>query len=280
MQKFMVRSVTLVDSVNLACVHYGLFSAKHYLDGILKAMKLLARIVNYLLGLVGLKLIPKSADAFRMTKALERLFLHIPNVRTVIDIGASNGVWSEAAMRAFPKSSFLAVEPLIEREHSLRAIQSRIPRFDYALCVAGSPNDEIVRIHVAEDLDGSAVDIDGISGRQVPSKTIDQLVVEKGLAGPFILKFDTHGFEQEILEGARKTLHSTEAIIMECYNFNITKNSLRFPDMCQALEKLGFRPMDLADPMLRPTDSVLWQFDLIFMKSDATVFLDDLYESH
>ncbi|MBM70883.1 MAG: hypothetical protein CME43_15570 [Haliea sp.] len=243
-------------------------------------MKLLARIVNYLLGLVGLKLIPKSADAFQMTKALERLFVHIPNTKTVIDIGASNGMWSEAAMRTFPKSSFLAVEPLIEREHFLRAIQSRTPRFDYALCVAGSPNDEILRIRVAEDLDGSAVDIDGASGRQVPSKTIDQLVVEKGLTGPFILKFDTHGFEREILEGARKTLHTTEAIIMECYNFSITKSSLRFPDMCLALEKIGFRPMDLADPMLRPTDSVLWQFDLIFMKSDAKVFLDDRYQSH
>ena len=242
-------------------------------------MKLLARMVNLVLGLVGLKLILKSDDAFRMTAALERLSTRIPEARTVIDIGASNGTWSVSAMRAFPSANFLAVEPLHERERSLQLISSRTTRFDYALCVAGAPNESSVSINVAEDLDGSTIDTGGNSGRQVPSKTIDQLVAEKRLTGPYILKFDTHGFEEKILEGARTTLRSTEAIIMECYNFNITKTSLRFPEMCLLLEGLGFRPVDLADPMLRPADEALWQFDLIFMKADSSVFIKNSYQT-
>lgn len=235
-------------------------------------------MVNLVIGLVGLKLILKSDDAFRMTAALARLSRRIPEAGTVIDIGASNGTWSLSAMKLFPKANFLAVEPLLERERSLQLISSRTSRFDYALCVAGAPNENSVIMSVSEDLDGSAVDIEGITGRQVPSKTIDQLVTEKRLTGPYILKFDTHGFEEKILEGARETLKSTAAIIMECYNFNVTKASLRFPDMCLHLEKLGFMPVDLADPMLRPVDKALWQFDLIFMKSDAQIFRNNAYQ--
>jgi FkbM family methyltransferase len=240
-------------------------------------MKLLARMVNLVLGLVGLKLILKSDDAFRMTAALERLSTRIPEARTVIDIGASNGTWSVSAMRAFPSANFLAVEPLHERERSLQLISYRTTRFDYALCVAGAPNESSVSINVAEDLDGSTIDTGGNSGRQVPSKTIDQLVAEKRLTGPYILKFDTHGFEEKILEGAKETLDATAAIIMECYNFDITAKSLRFPEMCLLLEKMGFRPVDIADPMLRPVDNTLWQFDLFFMESNHSMFQNNAF---
>lgn len=241
-------------------------------------MKLLARLVNYMLGMIGLKLILKSKDAFRMKAALQRLSDRVPEARTVIDIGASNGVWSVSAMQTFPEAQFLAVEPLIEQESALQLISSRTARFDYALCVAGPPGENLARITVSDDLDGSTVDDGGILGREVPSKTLDQLVAEKKLAGPFILKFDTHGFEEKILQGAIETLHTTEAIIMECYNFNITKASLRFPEMCLLLEKLGFRPVDLADPMLRPIDNALWQLDLIFMNSANPLFMTAKYQ--
>lgn len=72
-------------------------------------MKLLARLVNYMLGMIGLKLILKSKDAFRMKAALQRLSDRVPEARTVIDIGASNGVWSVSAMQTFPEAQFLAV---------------------------------------------------------------------------------------------------------------------------------------------------------------------------
>ncbi|MEQ9530415.1 MAG: FkbM family methyltransferase, partial [Haliea sp.] len=144
----------------------------------------------------------------------------------------------------------------------------------------GPVGEEFASINVSEDLDGSTVDCHSTSGRQVPSKTIDQLVSERSLAGPFILKFDTHGFEEKILEGAVETLRLTDAIIMECYNFNITSSSLRFPQMCVALEDLGFRPMDLADPMLRPFDGVLWQFDLLFMRSESPIFKNNHYRTN
>jgi hypothetical protein len=90
--------------------------------------------------------------------------------------------------------------------------------------------------------------------------------------GPYLLKLDTHGYEVPILEGARETLTRTEAIIMECYNFRIAPECLMFGDMCQHMERLGFRCIDLVDPMHRLADDSLWQMDLVFVRGDRPEF--------
>ena len=100
----------------------------------------------------------------------------------------------------------------------------------------------------------------------------DDWRVTKNLNGPFLLKFDTHGYEVPILRGARKTLENTNVIIMEVYNFYITEHTLLFSEMCDYLSKLGFRCYDLAEPMLRLYDSSFWQVDLFFCRHDSPIF--------
>jgi hypothetical protein len=99
----------------------------------------------------------------------------------------------------------------------------------------------------------------------------------KGCKGPFILKFDTHGFEVPILNGAVKTLQETHYIVMEVYNYRHTAGTLLFYEMCTLLDSLGFRCFNMADPMLRPLDGSLWQMDLFFARKSDAVFNDSRY---
>lgn len=240
----------------------------------------IVRGVNALLAPFGAKVVRASDLAssapFDMRSALRRIAGH-QGIRSVIDIGASDGTWSLDAMECFPKAAFLAVEPLEERQAALERLRRRRRNFDYALCVAGDADGAEVSLAVAADLDGSTVGAAGDTQRRVPVRTIDALAAAKGLEGPFLIKFDTHGYELPILAGAEETLGKTSIVVMEVYNFKITDHALRFPEMCSHLERLGFRCCDVAGLLLRPRDQALWQMDLVFARGDAEVFSHSHY---
>ena len=214
---------------------------------------------------------------FTAPEAMTRLAGHGFPVTTVVDIGASDGRWSRKAMPYFPAARFLAIEPLAERSAALEQLRQERPNFDFAIAAAGSGEKPEVRLNVSADLDGSTVDGSAGESRSVRSATLDELLAERSLAGPYLIKFDTHGFEDEILRGARKTLEQTSVIVMEVYNFKISPHALRFPEMCQRLEALGFRCYDMADPLLRLHDRCLWQMDFYFCRTDAKPFLHNDY---
>lgn len=234
-------------------------------------------MVNRLLGLLGLKLVRSDSDAFTMEAALDRIARHRFDFGSVIDIGASNGSWSIRAMKHFPGAALLAIDPLSEREEALRKLQGKYADFRYALCAAGERN-ETVTLNVASDLDGSTVTGNGGNSRKVPSRTIDSLVAEHKLRPPYLLKFDTHGYELPILNGARETLKQTNVVVMEVYNFRITDTCLHFSEMCRYMDTLGFGVYDLVDPMLRKFDKSFWQMDLFFCRKDAEIFSCNHYQ--
>jgi FkbM family methyltransferase len=234
--------------------------------------KRLLQAANSVLNRFGARIVPKGLGEFQMPSALQRVAMHGIPIQTIIDIGASDGKWSLEAMSFFPNASFMGIDPLQERESALKDFKCKFSNFDYMICAAGEKDGDLIRLDVASDLDGSTVDGLGGKSRPVPVKKIDTIVLEKYLKGPFLLKFDTHGYEVPILKGAEKSLENTNLIIMEVYNFNITNHALRFHEMCFHLENSGFRCYDMAGPMLRIYDNAFWQMDLLFCRSDSDIF--------
>ena len=176
-------------------------------------------------------------------------------------------------MDYFPRAQYLAIEPLEERKEPLEVCKSRFKNFNYALCVAGDIDGGEVGLKVTEDLDGST--IDGINQgvlRLCRMRSVDSLISELSLPGPYLIKFDTHGYEIPILSGCKKILLNTNAIIMETYNFDISPKSIMFYEMCIHMNKLGFRSANLANPMLRLYDKMFWQCDILFLRNDHESF--------
>lgn len=234
--------------------------------------KAILNLVNSMLSPLGMTIVKSHKAQFTMRYALERIAKRGSNINTVIDIGASNGKWSLMAMHNFPGALVVGIEPLQERQAELEALKKANPHFDYILSVAGNEDGIEVAMNVSPDLDGSMIGGTGGMTRNVPARTIDSIVAEKKLKGPFLLKFDTHGYELPILSGCKETLADTEVVIMEVYNFNLNEISLRFPEMCLHLEELGFRCCDLVDPLLRPNDAFFWQTDMVFCRSTSKSF--------
>lgn len=238
----------------------------------------LVNITNSYLARFGF-VITKSRNATTMHEAIKRIVGHKIKLNTVIDVGASDGKWCVDVMSIFNKKNiqYLAIDPLWEREDALKKIRGKNKNFDYVLCIAGEKNGSKCTISVTDDLDGSTVGGGKGEKRDVIIRSIDSIVDEKKLKGPFLIKFDTHGFEIPIMNGAENTLKETSLVIMEVYNFKTGDFGKLFYNMCEYMEKYGFRCYDMADPMLRKYDKVFWQVDLFFIKNDNKMFSYSYY---
>jgi FkbM family methyltransferase len=210
-------------------------------------------------------------------RAFDRVARHIGAPATVIDIGASNGSWTTQIMNRFPKAQYLLIEANPVHEPALQDFTSQHATVRYLLAAAGDREGTIY--FDAQDPFGGVASHTAREGyREVPVTTVDAAVTQHALNGPYVLKLDTHGFEVPILEGARATLAATDLVIMECYNFRIQPDSLLFDEMCRHMAGLGFRPVDLCDPLFRPVDGALWQMDLFFIRADHALFGRNSYE--
>lgn len=237
--------------------------------------KRLQRAANRLLDPLGLHVI-RARHASGMDDILARAAARGLSPATIIDIGASDGVWSLGARRHFPAARFLLFEPLDEQRPALEKLGRKFG-FEIVNAVAGATTGTAA-MRVGDDLDGSSVvsssDASSIGGRSrtVPVESVDGAAARLSLHGPFLLKLDTHGYEKEVFGGASDVLKQTCLIVVESYNFKLHDNCLRFHELCSWLEERGFRCCDLADPMRRPGDGVLWQMDLVFAPSGSPCF--------
>ena len=197
-------------------------------------------------------------------------------------------------MRPFvPSASFLLVEANPCHRAGLEAYKAAHPGVDYVLAAAGDtvgflnfdatdPFGGLATHKTIEEFSDynlqSQTPIEPEHFLKVPVTTVDRLVAEKGLRPPFFLKLDVHGFEVPILNGASQTLKETGLIEMECYNFQLTADNLRFHEMVAHMESKGFRVIDLCGPTHRVRDQALWHLDLFFVPSTSPEFQTHTYE--
>lgn len=222
----------------------------------------------------------KLALAFMETEsALMRLARRGVKVSSVIDVGASNGCWSEVASRVWPSLAVHLVEANAVHEPSLVAVTQKYEGWSYVLAAASSRKG-VVKFDATDPLGGVASDslVEGEGVCTVPAVTIDDEVTRLGLRSPYLVKLDTHGVEMDVLEGARTTLTNASVLVIEAYNFRIGDKAPRFWELCEYLEREGFLPIDLTEPLWRPYDGALWQFDLVFLRHTSPEFKHNSYE--
>ena len=230
-------------------------------------------LTNYLKNkLRKMDMMPQSFDNILLNLKQRGIFAN-----TVIDIGASDGRWSNEVLKVFPEANFLLIEANNIHKNGLDKFIDKNKNVEYVLAAAGDTlghvyfnnKDPFGGLAMHEKTDEASIEI--------PMITVDYCVGEKKLIGPFLLKLDTHGFEIPILNGASKMLKETNIIVIEVYNFKIAEDSLLFYEMCDYMRKLNFRCSGLIDVSYRPKDNFLWQMDLIFVKDTRKEFDDNNY---
>lgn len=203
-----------------------------------------------------------------MVAGLEWLSLHGFHVKSVLDVGASNGCWSRECMRFFPEATYVLYEPQPVHSDALDAFAESC-KGQVLLIKKAVGGSEGHTFFDATDAFGGKLrkNSQGASTISVELTTIDASTARLGVEGPYLLKLDTHGFEKSILEGSVRILGQAEILIIETYNHRISDEALLFWELCAFLSDRGFRPIDLVDTLHRELDASLWQMDLIFIRS-------------
>lgn len=240
--------------------------------------KIYSRIVHHVIQNLG------YAEKFayvsmRTPVALKRIAARGIAINTVLDVGASNGSWSLEASPCWPEAHYHLIEANAQHKPALDAVCAATPGFSYVLAAA-SDEPGTVFFDGSNAFGGLAMKSESQSrpgARGVPAVTLDGEVKSRGLAGPYLVKLDTHGFEVPILNGAKEVLAEANLVVIETYNFQLETNSLKFWQMCQFMDDLGFAVIDISEPLWRVKDKAFWQIDLLFIPKSRPEFSSNQY---
>ena len=214
----------------------------------------------------------QEGNELTMAGALKRCVNRGLKVESVIDIGASDGRWSRICMNYLPKANYLLIEAQDSHKKGLDQFKAENSNVEYILAAAGREEGKIYFDN--GDLFGGLASETPFEKNciEVPVISIDEEIKRHKLEPPFLIKLDTHGFEIPIIEGALDAIKSAELLIIETYNYKLTKDSLRYFEMCDYLTKLGFSSIEIVDFMLRKYDNSFWQMDTFFIHSNRKEF--------
>jgi len=200
---------------------------------------------------------PLKMESFRKIKELE-----IP-IETILDIGILTGTGE--LMEAFRDKKHFLVEPVVEWNDTINSSYTK-RGIDYVLVnVAASNFDGTMNMETVTVVPGRPISHARLSNkdvgenvRSVPVRTLDSLMREYLLPGPYLLKIDVDGVELLIMEGALETFKHVNVVVVEA-------NIKNFIERASFLQKHGFELFDIVDPCYY--DGRLRQFDLVFLNA-------------
>jgi FkbM family methyltransferase len=193
--------------------------------------------------------------------------------RTVFDVGAAMGDFTETCWTVFPEARFFLIEPLDEFAPILTDRCKRIGA-TFVPAVAAEKDAEAM-LHVHQDYVGSSLlreeegaAVDGTE-RSVKSITIDGLASQKSAQGPYLLKADVQGAELRVLDGATSVLEEAVLVMLEVVFFEFFVGGPLFADVVAYMADRGFVVYDVLQPLHRPLDGALSQVDLMFVPRES-----------
>jgi FkbM family methyltransferase len=191
----------------------------------------------------------------------------VPSV--VFDVGVGPG--TPELYEAFPDARLVLVEPLKEWKRNFEWVE-RERETDTIIAAAGSAAGEVeIFVHRApwcssilgglrgEDADGTR--------RAVPVVRLDDIVNERGLTGPFVLKVDVEGAELDVLSGGLEVLRASELVLMEVSLFEFIPGAPQFHDVVAWMHDHGFVVADFFDAHNRLLDGALARMDVAFVQA-------------
>lgn len=219
---------------------------------------------------------PPQEMAWPRHPAWQMLARHARNggrPRTILDIGASTGMWSQMAASVFPESHFVLCEPLFSRypEHVIRYYLDGLP--SYEVHEKGVTNTcGQASILVSDSLFGSSLlavdDVHGAARRvSIECTTVDKLDELRNWDGPILLKADVQFAEHLVIEGAAKALQTkVDAVFLELSFARGHEQAKTYVEMCSLMDGLGFELFDEAEGWRDPRTGKLEQKDVLFVR--------------
>ncbi len=214
-----------------------------------------------------------SLASFGINRALSAV---VPDLRTIIDIGANIGQFAVAAARFFPEARIHSFEPVPSCYEQLNRNIRNLPHVKTYNRAVGSGNAKLVFYQNEHSHASSALEVSDYQKENVPatrhvreievqSVRLDDFDFGQQLEAPVLLKMDVQGFEKEVLKGASRFLNQVDYILLETSFISMYKNEPLFDEMHAFVKGAGF---ELMGPVgaLDTNGSIVPQMDMLYRK--------------
>jgi FkbM family methyltransferase len=194
---------------------------------------------------------------------------------TLVDVGANEGEFSGAVSRLVRLAGVHAFEPQPACQPILKRSLNEIRNSHLHPVAVGDVNGEIELLCTSNSKLASVLepsrdiavgyghgDFDIQRRMKVPLVRLDDAIPKGTKIG--LLKIDVQGYELPVLEGARETLRSTHALLMEVNYVPHYEKGAAFDTLHEAVRRHGFRTFGVSAPYVGP-DGPLWA-DALFVR--------------
>ena len=198
----------------------------------------------------------------------------------VVDIGAYKGEWTTMARSIFSEATFLMLEAQESQREVLETVKRQAPAsVDYRIALLGAESRENMEFHEYDVAPTGASVLSAQSGAPArvahrKMETLDGVLSRAGFRRPQFIKIDVQGYELEVLKGGKEALAAAEAIVMEVSLIELYKDNPLMHEVVAFMREHRFQCYDIPTLMRRPSDRVLWQVDMIFVKEGSPLVKD------
>jgi FkbM family methyltransferase len=198
-------------------------------------------------------------------------------IKTILDIGANNGVFSAHMRQEFPEAMIYAFEPLSDCFQALQSRLAQDERFNAFPIALGSEAGEILMERSAFHPSSSLRSMSDLHKLLYPKtaesrpETINIARLDDVLAGErlepgILVKIDVQGYEDKVLSGGTTIMKQASVAIIEASFVSLYEGQPLFNDICKMMDSLGFSYSgDMGRHYSRITDKLLYE-DALFIK--------------
>jgi FkbM family methyltransferase len=202
-------------------------------------------------------------------------------IDTVLDVGANVGQFGAELRGMGYRGKIVSFEPIASVYQALTARTATDGAWEANNFALGAAAGQAT-IHVAEGSEFSSILQSARSAtRHAASAAVTRLEtievrtldgVCHGLKGNILLKIDTQGFEQQVLQGGRSALPMMKGVLLELPVVHLYEGAWRLHEAIAFMEAAGFVPAQIWPVSFHSVDAVsLVEADCLFRPLDPRV---------
>lgn len=197
--------------------------------------------------------------------------------KTIMDVGANEGQFSDKIRALFPDTVIYAFEPLPGIANKLKGNFKNDNKFFVYNLGLGEEKGEMEMfeneyspsssfLHSAPSLTANFEDAAQTQRVTVSTDRLDDVFGEKHFELPLLVKIDVQGAEDKVIVGGINTLSKAQMIICELSFSELYLGQPLFSDLYEQFRELGFSFAGVIEQLRAPETNRILQADGIFIK--------------